>query len=350
MKALIITCLVLQSLVLGQENFLLISKEDFVKGKIFNSALSVYCVVAKVANCYYDSTLVNLNLMLNQALIGVNRAVGKQPTGTVIDTTLTEPDAVDIFYQEFIKAAETTDIQPAQLARETIVYVLQSLNDSHTYLMNNTESSTDSSYIYSKVIKDSLQEYLYCRIESFSNGLAVQSQIISSFKLLPKVDAVIFDCRGNRGGYLDLVKEISQYFLAQNTVLWTVWCNGQVEKIVDQDLYQFDMPVIFLVDKHTYSAAEVLTAVFRRFYPKTTVIGEKTAGAVNIGTKYHIIQNYIMVTTSQLRVGGALLEGAGIEPDVKVASTVNLDLPLVKAKQVLRKMLQQEHLSKIPVK
>lgn len=122
----------------------------------------------------------------------------------------------------------------------------------------------------------------YIKINSFSKyGDAQFSYIINSYQK-KKIDRYIIDLRFNQGGFLTTATDIAGYFIGANVALiskskltsekkWYGKFHGSI----------INKPIIFLVNKYSASAAEMLTAAVKD-YKKAYIIGTKTYGKGSI--------------------------------------------------------------------
>ncbi|MDQ3331731.1 MAG: S41 family peptidase [Planctomycetota bacterium] len=82
----------------------------------------------------------------------------------------------------------------------------------------------------------------------------------------------------------------------------------------------YDRPVVVLVDRHCFSAAEIIAAGLQSL-PQVTVVGEQTRGGAG-ATQYFplpISKTEIVVTSTSvfLTSDGTLIDGQGVVPDLE---------------------------------
>ena len=138
---------------------------------------------------------------------------------------------------------------------------------------------------------------------------------------------VIIDLRNNTGGLLDAAIEIAGLFLPKNSVVVTT--KDREGKIIESWNTKHDplprkpdMPIFFIVNNYTASAAEILTGALRLHAEKDKnmsvfIVGSKTFGK---GSVQEVIP---LSNDSALRLTVALyylpfdtcVQGVGIEPD-----------------------------------
>jgi len=89
-------------------------------------------------------------------------------------------------------------------------------------------------------------------------------------------EALIFDVRGNPGGYASEMVKILDYLLPEGDLFRTVDYAGR-ETLDKSDADFLDIPMVVLVNGESYSAAEFFAQALRE-YDAALVVGEKTCG------------------------------------------------------------------------
>lgn len=148
--------------------------------------------------------------------------------------------------------------------------------------------------------------------------------------------ALIVDLRSDPGGYISELKDILDYLLPAGPVFreQSRWWK---ETVYESDEAHVNLPMVTLVNAHSYSAAELLAAQLKESVG-AQVVGEQTSG-----------KGYSQITF-QLSNGGGLglsvaryclgsgrsLIGTGIVPDVEVALGQEGDAQLEAALKLLK--------------
>ena len=130
--------------------------------------------------------------------------------------------------------------------------------------------------------------------------------------------ALIFDVRGNGGGYAYEMVQVLDYLLPEGELFRTVDYAGR-ETVDRSDERFLDIPMVVLVNGESFSAAEFFAQALRE-YDAALVVGEKTTG------KGYFQNTFVLVDGSAvgLSVGkyftpkGLSLAGVGVEPDVEI--------------------------------
>jgi len=137
--------------------------------------------------------------------------------------------------------------------------------------------------------------------------------------------ALVLDLRGNPGGLVSELRDVSAAFLPQGSpVLQMRTRTGRsiVMQTANPPVMPAALPMVVLVDEGTASAAELLSAAIQE-QGRGVVEGTKTAGAVEIGITIDLPEGAGMsVTVARVLTGkGTRLEGQGVTPDTAEALT-----------------------------
>lgn len=134
------------------------------------------------------------------------------------------------------------------------------------------------------------------------------------------VESYIIDIRDNSGGYLGAALNIAEYFVGQETSLVVEDKEGKREALYYSDNgVDIDKPVIFLINKNSASASEILSAAVKD-YDKAFFIGSTTYGK---GVAQELIPlsdgGVLKLTTIQFfSPNGNVIHKKGISPDLNV--------------------------------
>src|SRR6516225_3322227 len=93
------------------------------------------------------------------------------------------------------------------------------------------------------------------------------------------LQGILLDLRDNHGGMVDAAVGVASLFLKPNSLVLTVQARSQPEKSYRTypAPYQFDQPLVLLVNNNTASAAEVLAAALQE-HDRALVAGQPTFG------------------------------------------------------------------------
>ena len=130
--------------------------------------------------------------------------------------------------------------------------------------------------------------------------------------------ALIFDVRGNPGGYASEMVKVLDYLLPEGDLFRTVDFEGR-ETLDTSDAAFLDIPMVAIVNGESYSAAEFFAQALRE-YDAALVVGEKTCGKGYFQYTYELTDG----SAVGLSVGkyftpkGLSLAQVGVTPDVEI--------------------------------
>jgi carboxyl-terminal processing protease len=159
------------------------------------------------------------------------------------------------------------------------------------------------------------------RLEQFSSGATPKLKAALEELKAAGADRLIFDLRGDPGGYVNEAVAIASQFVASGNVYIERNAQGQDKATpVTPGGLAVDLPLVVLVDQGTASAAEIVSGAIQDA-GRALVVGEKTFGT---GT---VLGEFPLSDGSALRIGtvewltpkGRVIWHEGIAPDVVVA-------------------------------
>ncbi|MGD0796042.1 MAG: S41 family peptidase [Dehalococcoidales bacterium] len=165
--------------------------------------------------------------------------------------------------------------------------------------------------------------YAYIVISQFTERTETEfAPIIPQLKT-NNAKGIILDLRGNGGGALDSVVQLASHFLTQGIVVQVRNNQGKIETDnVIAGRATTDLPMIVLVDNESASASEALVGALQDHH-RAIIAGNVTYGKGSAGLIYRLDDGsgiYLM-TYRWLTPNGRLIEGHGIEPDIKLELT-----------------------------
>ena len=114
------------------------------------------------------------------------------------------------------------------------------------------------------------------QIENFDQRCAEETIAAIEALLEQGAEGLIFDVRGNPGGYADEMVKILDYLLPEGDLFRTVDYAGR-EHVDSSDERCLELPMAVLVNEDSYSAAEFFAAALRE-YNWAVIVGQKTCG------------------------------------------------------------------------
>ncbi len=148
-------------------------------------------------------------------------------------------------------------------------------------------------------------------------------------KDMPGMKALVFDLRGNTGGYLRTAHKIASYFLNRGDLIVATRARGveQDRRVADGSKLT-DVPLVILVDDGSASASEILAGALRD-HKRAVLVGEKTFGKGSVQDlkplKTTEDKAAVKVTISKwfLPSGQSVekdnVQESGVLPDVKIS-------------------------------
>ncbi|MCQ2506423.1 MAG: S41 family peptidase [Lachnospiraceae bacterium] len=176
------------------------------------------------------------------------------------------------------------------------------------------------------------------------------------------MQGLIFDLRDNPGGLLNVVLEIADYIIEDNTpdgqkslLTFTKDREGKVEIYNCSDGHSLNIPMAVLVNQASASASELFTAAVKA-HGKATIVGTNTFGKGIVQSIFPLTNGMaVKLTTSEYYTpNGECFHGVGVAPDYEVLLDDDvrrmpiipheLDSQLQKAIECLKKKFVKENL------
>lgn len=176
--------------------------------------------------------------------------------------------------------------------------------------------------IHSKIVGGKLLDgnVGYIWIDNFHSGAGKDTIAQIEMLLAQGAEKMIFDVRGNPGGYVHEMVKALDYLLPEGPLFCSVDYNGK-EDIDQSDADCLEMPMAVLINGGTYSAAEFFAAALRE-YDWAVTVGEPTTGkgyyqtTIELGDGSAVQLSTGAYTTPK---GVNLTEAGGLVPDVSAA-------------------------------
>lgn len=180
-----------------------------------------------------------------------------------------------------------------------------------------TRDKIDLPTITYRVLDDGIA---YIRLTEFNSQAT--TRLREALRELMRSDprALIFDLRGNPGGYLHIAVEVTSQFIPDGVVVSEKDAEGKItEYKAEAGGLATEIPLVVLVDGGSASASEIVAGAIQDT-GRGALIGRRTYGKGSVQTT-HTLSNGAAVRVSIARwrtPNGHQLDGEGLTPDVIV--------------------------------
>jgi len=148
----------------------------------------------------------------------------------------------------------------------------------------------------------------------------VDEKFIAALASMGDVRGLIFDLRGNPGGFLSVVHTIIKHLLAEQTLVasWK-FRNRRVEYRFDSAPDAYPGPVVILMDVRSTSSSEYFAGSMQSIQ-RAVVVGERSPGYLLIANWKKLLNGTsLMYAFAQpVMPDGKVIEGRGVVPDIEV--------------------------------
>lgn len=133
------------------------------------------------------------------------------------------------------------------------------------------------------------------------------------------LNGLIIDLRNNGGGYLDVALNMTDLFVPEGIITYTIDGKGNRKDYKTADNVYFNKPLVVLVNEYSASASEIFTGAVKD-YGVGTIVGNTTFGKGLVQKPYLLRDgSAVKVTVSRYYTpNGNYINKTGIEPDVSV--------------------------------
>ncbi len=161
-----------------------------------------------------------------------------------------------------------------------------------------------------------------------------------------EVRGIVYDLRGNPGGYLSSVVNMLSYIAPKGTTIVS-FSNDYGDPMKSKNEHTLEVPSVVICNEYTASAGELFTAAMRDFgkdglFPVKTV-GTNTFGKGVMQTSYTFTDgSAITLTVAYYNPpSGVNYDGIGIKPDIEVEMTSEGDAQLDAAKVAIENLIAE---------
>jgi carboxyl-terminal processing protease len=164
------------------------------------------------------------------------------------------------------------------------------------------------------------EDIAYINITHFSGHTSEELSATLESMTQEEVRGIILDLRSNPGGILEIVVDVTSYFLPEGVVVSVVDNRKEYTTLeVNPKELTTDLPMVVLVDSFSASGSEVLAGALQD-RGRATIAGSQTfgKGSVNVLHKLKDGSGLFITTARWLTPNGRLIEGEGIKPDIEL--------------------------------
>jgi len=189
------------------------------------------------------------------------------------------------------------------------------------FLVSVTRDKVELETVESRMLEGGIA---YLRLTEFNAVSADRVHEALDGLLKEAPSGLVFDLRGNPGGYLQMAVEVASEFLPKGSlVLQEVQRDRPTREYrVKRQGLATEIPLVVLVNRSSASASEIVAGAIRD-NGRGVLVGEETFGKGSVQNT-HTLENgaSLRVTIARwLLPSGRNLDGQGIEPDIKVPMT-----------------------------
>lgn len=167
------------------------------------------------------------------------------------------------------------------------------------------------------------EDLAYVKLSEF-NGIATSRMRETLRELLAEEPrGLILDLRGNPGGYLHVVVEITSEFIDDGLVLIEESKDGsQTQHAAITGGMAREIPLVVLIDERTASASEIMAGAIQD-HQRGTLMGETTFGKGSVQVAHTLSDGSSLRVTIRhwLTPNGREINGVGLTPDIEVELT-----------------------------
>lgn len=187
----------------------------------------------------------------------------------------------------------------------------------------------------------------YLRLYDFGDSATDDVRDALRDLLKDNPDGLVFDLRGNGGGYLSAAVDIASEFVKNGIIVYEEYGNGERDSFeATGNGLATDIPLVVLVDEGSASASEIVAGAIQD-YERAPLVGTTTfgKGSVQIWTPLKDDAGAVRVTVARwLTPDERQIHEVGLEPDYTVEFSEEdianeRDVQLEKAVEVLQELI-----------
>ena len=304
------------------------------KEQLINNAID--SMLEEINDPYTSYIDQNKTKILNEKLNGIYNdlkvCLKKDDNNNLIISKIYNSNNINLKKKDvitYINNNKASDLSNRQIAN--IIANNQTINLEIKRKQSNIKVDIASKYIlmpnvFTDVIKLNDKKIGYLYIELFSDSS--YKDFSKSLKELEdkNIESLIIDLRNNTGGYLSSAKKISELFLKEGKVIYTLETKNKQKTYFDETDENRNYDISILVNKSTASSAEILASALHDSYG-ALLIGEKTYGKGKV-QKTQALDNGSMIkyTSSKWYTpNNKYIDQIGLTPDIEIPASNDYD-------------------------
>lgn len=210
----------------------------------------------------------------------------------------------------------TTDVSDLVRGEEGTCVELGIMRDGQLMTVTAKRSKIQVQVVTSAMVEEGIG---YIRIENFHERCADDAIAAVEDLRSQGATALIFDVRGNPGGFKSELVELLDYLLPEGELFRSIDYKD-TEEVDKSDAACVEMPMAVLIDGNSYSAAEFFAAALEE-YDWAVTVGEQTVGKGHFQVTYRLMDgSAVALSTGKYYTpkGVSLSEVGGLTPNIPV--------------------------------
>ena len=304
------------------------------KEQLINNAID--SMLEEINDPYTSYIDQNKTKILNEKLNGIYNdlkvCLKKDDNNNLIISKIYNSNNINLKKKDvitYINNNKASDLSNRQIAN--IIANNQTINLEIKRKQSNIKVDIASKYIlmpnvFTDVIKLNDKKIGYLYIELFSDSS--YKDFSKSLKELEdkNIESLIIDLRNNTGGYLSSAKKISELFLKEGKVIYTLETKNKQKTYFDETDENRNYDISILVNKSTASSAEILASALHDSYG-ALLIGEKTYGKGKVQKTQELDNGSMIKYTSSkwYTPNNKYIDQIGLTPDIEIPASNDYD-------------------------
>ena len=306
--------------------------EDVDKKELINGAIKG--MVESLGDDYSvyleQSSSENFNITLNGSYEGIGISVATSANNEIVivgvfdnspasKAGLKPLDIIKSFDGEDLTNKTATELTNMIKKSSKKSISLGILRDSEEKYVTVEKDVVTLNSVSSKILNENNINIGYIQVSIFAENTYKQFKEQLSNLEKKGIDSLIIDLRGNSGGHLDTVTDMTSLFLDSKKVIYQIQTKTKTEKIYSNGKKNKSYPIYILIDADSASASEVMaSALSEQLGAK--LVGENSYGKGTVQeVKYTSSGNQYKFTTKKwLTSKGVWIKGKGLKPDIEI--------------------------------